>query len=87
MRRRLHDHVVGDAEFGQIGAGAERRVLARADDDAADVALSEPSAEHAKFMNRGVREDVHRPARRIENQMDETVVLEFEAKLLELRRL
>src|SRR3546814_3022802 len=59
-RRRRDDHVICNAEFGEIGPCAKGIVLARPDMHAEDIARTEPGRKGLELMDRGVREDVHR---------------------------
>ena len=85
-RGRRHDHIVGGLQLGQIGAGAERGSLAGADDNARHVALRQPVGKPAEFLDRRVREDVHRAAGHVEDQVKDPVRRPFGPKLLQLRR-
>ena len=85
-RWRRHDHVVRGFQFGQISAGAKCRGLAGADDDARHIALRQPIGKPAEFLDRCVREDVHRSAGHVEDQVQDAVWRPFDPKLLQLRR-
>src|SRR3546814_13504249 len=85
-RRRRDDHVICNAEFGEIGPCAKGIVLARPDKHAEDIARTEPGRKGLELMDRGVREDVHRPSRRVEDKMDEAIVLKLEPELFQDRK-
>ena len=78
---RGHDHVIGGAQLGQIGADAEGGVFARADDHAAHIRRRQPGGEQAQLDNRGVGKDVHRPAWRVKHQVDQAIGLGLNSKL------
>src|SRR3546814_13323595 len=77
-RRRRDDHVICNAEFGEIGPCAKGIVLARPDKHAEDIARTEPGRKGLELMESGVSEDVHRPYRCVEVKMYEAIVLILE---------
>ena len=83
-RARRDDHIVGDAQFGQVGSGTETGRLARPHHHPAHGTAMEPFGESAELVDRLVRKHVHRAIGAIEYQVDQPVVLRFDAKLGEL---
>ena len=75
------NHVIASAKLTQVGAGAETAGFARADNDAPHRMRMKPPRELAKFVDRPVGEDVHCPARAVENKMNQSARLRFEAEL------
>ena len=82
--RRGHDHVVGLSQLREIGAGAERRWLSRADNHTLHVAFVQPLAENAEFGDGRVGEHVHGPARHVENEVQNTVFSPFGPEFLQV---
>jgi hypothetical protein len=83
--RRRHDHVIGRLQLGQISTRAEARRLAGTDDDARHIALLEPVRKQVELFDRCIREHVHRAARHVEDEVQDVIWRQFDAKLLQLR--
>jgi hypothetical protein len=84
--RRRRDRVRSRPDFRKVRPSAEAAVLARPDQRSARVARREPRGECAEIADRRVGEDVHRPPRRVKDQMDEAVVFDLDTELFKLRR-
>ena len=79
--RRRHDHVVGRSQLRQVGTRTERRWLSRADHDPLDVTSAQPFAEGGQFGDGRIGENVHGPARHVENQVQNVVFGPFRPEL------
>ena len=85
-RRGRHDHVIGGFKLRQIRASTKCRRLAGSDDDTCYAAFRQPIGKPAQFLDRRIREDVHRPARHVEDEVQDPISILLDSKLLQFRR-
>ena len=81
-----HDHVIGKSELREIGAGTKAIGLAGPDQHALDVGLRQPGREGPEFLDRGIRENIHRPPGTIEDEMHQSIARKLEPELGQCRR-